>query len=255
MSSHISLAATKVNVKQEQLEKDGDGYYLVTLGAFNTFNTSGVFYLEDKIRDFIHNDNYYLSKRIKQGYLYGEMGHPQRLPGQSPTDFLLRTGRIDMDRISHHIKEVLFVPTNKSSGVPGQPNILLCKGWVKPAGVFGDKLQASLDNPNINTAFSLRAIHDESKKGGIPMKTITQIITWDWVLQPGMSCANKWDTLTADEDVLIPMLTKDMLDTILNDTEIITVDNDTYSVLAEARDLTFSNRVDSVGHKHLLSRW
>jgi hypothetical protein len=66
-------------------------------------------------------------------------------------------------------------------------------GLVKPSGPYGSFLQEQLDDPNQNVSFSIRSLVDlAAGPGGRTNKIITEIITWDYVSEPGISVANKY---------------------------------------------------------------
>jgi hypothetical protein len=192
MSGKYVIEAVKPAGANVALTKDADGYYYVTLGALNVYNEAGDFYLEDGVAAMIASDQHILGKALKGGYLKGEAGHPMMDNTMTKTQFLTRNFKVLHDRVSHHIKSVELIPSNIPSGMPGKGNTILIKGWVKPDGPFGDQLQKSLDDPNQNTAFSIRSFTSDTIIGGVNIKKINAIITWDWVMQPGIKIANKY---------------------------------------------------------------
>ncbi len=195
MSNKIIFSAIKTNADNKKLEQDDKGYYKVILGAINAFNTSGDFYLADGVKDLIEDQSHSLSRRIKSGYLKGEVGHPVYEVGMSKAQFFARNLRIDLPNVSHHIRELILTPTNEPSGFPGKGNTILVEGWVKPSGPKGDALKKALDDPDQNVAFSIRSFTQDEVVNGVNTKKLLQIVTWDWVLEPGINTANKWDTL------------------------------------------------------------
>lgn len=195
-SNTITFSILKVNGGNKKPVVDENGYYRVTLGAFNSFNSRGDFYLTDGVRDLIENKSSALYKRLEKGYLNGEMGHPEQTPGMSMNDYFIRNLRIEMSNISHHIKEIMLTPTNVDSGMPGKGTVLKVEGWVKPSGPHGELLKQALDNPDQNVAFSVRSFTEDTRVGNIIVKKVLNIVTWDWVLQPGISQANQWDSVS-----------------------------------------------------------
>jgi hypothetical protein len=195
MGQPIIFTAIKGYGDNRQLEKDANGYYRVTLGALNAFNASGDFYLAEGIKEFIENESHSLARRIKAGYLKGEAGHPVYETGMSKAEFFSRNQRIHQPLVSHHIREIILTPTDKPSGIPGISNLVLIEAWLKPSGTYGDALQKDLENPDCNVAFSIRSFTNDSVIGGTNIKKIVQIITWDWVVEPGIQLANKFSKL------------------------------------------------------------
>lgn len=189
--SSIVFSIVKSHNDNKVLEKDDHGYYKVCLGGLNTYNSAGAYYIADGVKELVSNPGSLVYRRLKSGYLNGEMGHPPFLPGMSKSDFILRNMKIDQSNISHHIKELEFVPDNKGS-------LIRIMGWVKPSGPHGELLRQALDNPDQNVAFSIRSFTDDTIQGGRTIKQIREIITWDWVVEPGIKEANSWDTLAME---------------------------------------------------------
>lgn len=190
--SAIVFSIIKTHDGNKNLEKDEHGYYKVTLGGLNTYNSAGEYYIADGVKELVETPSSMLCRRLKAGYLNGEMGHPSLQPGMSKTDYYIRNMKIEQSNISHHIKQIEFVPDPKS-------NFIRIMGWVKPAGPHGALLQQALDNPDQNVAFSIRSFTDNTyTQTGKVIKQIKEIITWDWVLEPGIKEANSWNTLSME---------------------------------------------------------
>lgn len=210
MSNEIVFSYVKTGAEKKSIKKDDKGYYLITLGAFNAFNRSGAFYLMDGVRDLIENKSSSFNRRIRDGYLKGEAGHPVYESGMSSGEFIERNLRIEHARISHHIRDVFFKETQTPSGMSGKGNIVLAQAWIRPDGPFGDALKKSLDDPETNVAFSIRCFTQDTVVGGVTIKQVVQIITWDWVIEPGIKVANKFDTLNMESIDLVKFDLKDL---------------------------------------------
>ena len=208
--SSITFGIVKTAAQNKQLKTDDNGYYYVTLGAINCFNSGGQFYLQDGVKDLIENQSNLFARRLASGYLHGEMDHPQMRAGISSHDFLLRNLKIDHANISHHIKSVEMKPSDEDSGLPGKGNIIKVMGWVKPAGPKGSLLKESLDNDDANTSFSIRCLTSDTPVQGTIVKRIVQIITWDWVMEPGIKTANKWNTAAMETLDLFTFVPEDL---------------------------------------------
>lgn len=197
-ASNVALTGIKTYTPSKSINKDANGYYEFVLGAVNSLNSCGEFYLKDGIEKFINDENFILARKLKNGYLHGELGHPKFLPGMDKTAYYNRNINVDIQNVSHHIKSVWTEDTNIDSGIRGRGNVVLLKGLVKPSGVHGKLLQEHIDNNDSNTAFSIRALTMNKNIAGVTYKTIVQIITWDWVLEPGIRQANKWHNLSTE---------------------------------------------------------
>lgn len=196
MSASITFSAIRTSAKNTNVKVDENGYYFVTLGAFNVFNGAGDFYLDEGAKDLIENKSHLLARRLANGYLKGEAGHPQWAPGMTKAQFYARNLKIDLANSSHHIKDITLRETGEKSGVNGTGKVVVVEAWVKPTdNDLGRQLKADLDDPEINVAFSIRSFTKDQKISGINFKKLLNIITWDWVLEPGIKRANKWDTV------------------------------------------------------------
>ena len=116
----------------------------------------------------------------------------------SKVEFYERNLKIEQTRISHHIRDIVFTDTKTPCGMPGKGNIVLVQAWLKPDGPMGDALKKSLDDPEQNVAFSIRCFTKDEMVNGTVIKQVVQIVTWDWVVEPGMKMANKFDTLNLE---------------------------------------------------------
>lgn len=196
--NNLALTSIKTNNPNSSIRKDEAGYYEFILGAVNSLNSCNEFYVKDGIEKFLTDENYMLARKLKNGYLNGEVGHPKFLPGMTRESYYARNLNVDIQNVSHHIKSVWTQESNIPCGVIGKGNKLLMKGMVKPSGVHGKVLQEHIDNNDANTAFSIRALTVNTQRAGVTYKSIVQIITWDWVLEPGIQQANKWANLSTE---------------------------------------------------------
>jgi hypothetical protein len=194
----IVFSAVKVHATNKTLEKDANGYYKVILGGFNTFNGSGDFYLFDGVEDLVENKSHVLSRRLKSGYLHGERGHPVFQMGMTKAQFYSRNLRIDIGNVSHHIRDIEFIKTDEDSGLGDGSKFVRVEAWVKPSGEHGDQLLKALENPDQNVAFSIRCFTKDEVINGVNIKKVLQIITWDWVIEPGIAKANEWHKLSME---------------------------------------------------------
>ncbi len=186
---------------------DADGYWDVPLSTFEVFNSVGEYYPYDAehIANLINNEaKSPFARKLLGGYLTGEMDHPELNTdlGHLPEPVrqaeirkqFVRNITVPMENESHHIKDIRLVVSNEPSEIPGRGNIVYVYGKVKPVGVHGKLLLEQLMNPEINVAFSIRCTTDSVKIGNVWFKTITHIITWDWVREPGLKRVNMWNS-------------------------------------------------------------
>lgn len=189
-----ALAGTNLAGK---LTPDQDGYYTVILGALDFPNSVGYTYVSQTALH-LFQDNSAFIRRINTGYLTGECGHPKRTPGMSYDDYMVRIHTLEETNISHHIKKV-WLDFNQRQNYNGA---VLIMGKVKPAGPKGPALLEALQNVAQNVAFSIRSFtRDDNVRR---QKHLDTILTWDWVSEPGLSIANKFQNPSLES--LVPAL-------------------------------------------------
>lgn len=195
MASLIKFTSTKLNNsgKQGILVPDDNGYFTVTLGGLNTFNSAGEYYVAEGAKQLFES-NSILMRRIKNGCLYGENGHPKRQPGMSMDQYISRIYSIEETNYSFHISEV-WLDTNFGKDNPQfkNPQLIGIMGKIRPTGPMAASLTEGLQNGRENICFSIRALTDDYIVKGVNHRVLKQIITWDRVTEPGISHANKWD--------------------------------------------------------------
>lgn len=177
--------------KTGTLKADAAGYYEVTLGALDFYNSAGAYYPAAPSRKMFE-DSSQLMRRVKNGALRGEYGHPKFTPGMSKRDFLMRVLDINEQSVSHHISEVWIDEENVKD--KAGKKVIAVVGRIRPTGPFGDALAKALENPKENVCFSVRSLTDDyTAKSGNHVKVFKEIVTWDYVNEPGISVANKYE--------------------------------------------------------------
>lgn len=196
----LASAVFKADPKREKaLTPDENGYYTFLLGALNCYNSYGAYYVARNVIE-IFNQSSELTRRIKNGQLRGELGHPKRTADMDLDAWLRRAVDIDPKHVCCHFSEIwLDTEFGKKHPEYKNPDMIAVYGKVKPAGVHGHVLQASIDNPKENVAFSVRSLTDDRWVRNRLEKTILSVITYDYVNEPGKALANKWDTPTMEE--------------------------------------------------------
>lgn len=182
--------------KVGELTMSEDGYYTMVLGALDFFNSAGNFYPNGESAKELFKASSSFMRRIASGALRGEYGHPRMQPGQSMRDFMYRCNDIHESQVSHHIRKV-WIDYTSVKGPDGRPCIAIM-GEVKPAGPMGNALRESLQNPSENVCFSIRSFTRDIPTNGIIHKHLMNIVTWDYVNEPGISVATKWQSPTLE---------------------------------------------------------
>jgi len=184
--------------KTGKLKKDADGYYTMVVGAVGVLNSGGAFYNIQPARDLFDKSSTFM-RRIQNACLKGEVGHPVKLPGMSQRDFMMRALRIEDTNVSHHFSDIWLEEGGKVRDKSGNP-VIAIMAKVKPAGIHGPALEAALNNPKEEVCFSIRALTDDyHDQSGRLNKNLKECITFDWVVEPGISVATKYSNPALEE--------------------------------------------------------
>ncbi len=162
---------------------DGDGYYDMPMAVFGIPTRNRTYYEVSDFVDQIVGKESYVNKLLTDGNLYGEYGHPD-VTGLTQDQIISRLLMIDEKQHSHHIKQLATGDELETGGK-------ILNGKVKPFGPYGKYLQDNLDNPAMNTAFSLRSIAASRNEGDIIRRNIKKLVTFDAVGVGGYAEASK----------------------------------------------------------------
>lgn len=245
--ANIRYACTALAGKNKTglLKPDQYGYYRVILGAFNFYNSGGIFYDHESSKHVFEESSGFM-RRITNGNLYGEREHPSWDAGWSQEQFVRRIRMVDGNNVSHHIREVEVEESGKDS--KGRI-VYIVYGWVKPDRTHGAALQAAFDNPHQNVCFSIRSLIEDTWVGRECIRAVTELVTYDWVTEPGISVATKYNNPGLEAfDSIIAMPGTDI---IIPDDTIIRLHDE---VLAKQRAGVGIESDDLVGLEHLVAR-
>jgi hypothetical protein len=198
MSNFIRFGFTALNGTNKAgiITPDANGYYKVVLGGLNVYNSANQYYPYEPAKELFLSSAQ-LMRRVASGALRGEYGHPKLQPGQSMDSFAQRILSIYEECVSHHIASVELDFDNYKDK-DGRPIIAII-GLVKPMGPNGPALQASFENPNENVSFSIRAFTRDDTYGRVTNRILRNIVTWDYVNEPGIAIANKFQSPALEE--------------------------------------------------------
>ena len=188
-----SLAGTG---RAGRLPVDADGYYTQPIGALNCFNSAKQYYPADTARHLFQQSSAFM-RRIKTGCLKGECGHPKMLPGQSNESFVSRVMSIEEKSVAVHFSEI-WLDLNSVKDERGMP-LVAVMGKFKPSGPYGPALEAAVNNPKEDVCFSVRAFTDDQKRMGVTHRNLVDIVTYDWVTEPGINVARKYKSPALEE--------------------------------------------------------
>lgn len=196
-NSKVFFAATKLPMlkKQGKITPDADGYYELVVGGLNTFNNTGAWYYTVEGCRELFGPGSLIHRRIANGCMRAEVNHPKQRPGESDESFFGRMLDIDRDNVCAHFKEIwLDEAFGKNNPQYNNPNLVAIMAKVKPSEPKGAMLKESLENPNENVCFSIRALADEGFQNGKRVRVLKEVVTIDLVNEGGILVASKWDS-------------------------------------------------------------
>lgn len=171
------------------IRPDANGYREVVLGAMNVSNSGGAYYPLEPVKNLMLS-NSSLMRRLNDRALRSEYGHPRR-NGMSPIEFLTRVLDIHEPSVCNHISKIELDEErilDKDTGV----KVAAVIGLIIPCGPYGNVLEKQFDNPEENVCYSIRSItNDTVDVTGRVTKIIKEIVTWDYVNEPGIQYAKK----------------------------------------------------------------
>ncbi len=225
--STIRYTATKLKAinKDGILKPDSDGYYTLVIGGLNTLNSAGEYYTLQGAKDLFDKSSIF-QRRVSGGNLKSELGHPKMQPGMSNDAFLSRILRIEETNVCAHISEVwLDEAYGKNNPRLNNPQLVAIMGKVKPSGPKGEVLKEALENSKENVCFSIRALTKDYYLKGINHRVLLNIVSWDYVTEPGISVANKWDS-PALESISDMYVSERSISNIVNSKELVAMESD-----------------------------
>jgi Peptidase S80 family len=177
--------------KAGSLKPNANGYYDMIVGALNMTNNKGEFY------DYNYGKKFFteasdLVRMAQKGVLRGEYGHPNQETGQSDDKFVERLLRVDEQSACCHHKRI-YLDFDRYKDAGGRP-IVGIMSEVYPSGPFGPPLEKSIQNGHENVCFSIRCFSMPHRVGGRVIKEMKHVVTFDYVNEPGIVMATKYDS-------------------------------------------------------------
>jgi len=176
--------------KKGIIPADEHGYRTVVLGALNVFSRKGEYYALEGAQDLFQNSSIFMRK-VNGEALRGELGHPVPMPGMTEEQFSVRIRQVVESRVCLHIRKVWLDHTNVKDD-QGR-TVIAIMGELAPSGELGHVLEKAFNNPYENVAFSIRCFSDVDRSyGGAITRKMREIVTWDYVSEPGIKVADKY---------------------------------------------------------------
>ena len=193
IAKYAAVSMPGVN-SSNKLIPDSTGYRRCILGGFNLENHSGVYYpLLPSVKALFETGGI-VRRRLDTGLCKGEYGHP-KIQGMALESALQSLAIVDELLVSHHIKSIELKDAKNDQG----KDIVLAVGMVRPTGPYGEVLEKQMDNPEENVAFSIRSFTNNAMHLGRPAKVVCDVMTYDFVTEPGISAATKFNSASLEE--------------------------------------------------------
>lgn len=193
MFTCTALAGTN---KAGILQKDSNGYFKQPVGALRVFNSAGHFYTDETQAVNLFKNSSGFMRRVTGGKVRGEVDHPEWAKGMSEDEYAARMYYIDPKNTCVHFAQ-FELDFDNYKDTNGQPLIAII-GTFAPSGVHADMLDRQLKNGKENVCFSIRAFTLDRMVGRTRHRTLAEIVTFDYVNEPGIHIAEKYKSLTLE---------------------------------------------------------
>lgn len=163
-----------------KFEQDDGGFYIgVPIAALGVSTRNNSYYDVESFVSHLQNPAMPFNQLLRNRELYGELGHPP-IAGLEHNLAIARIREVREANTSHLFKKIYTGPKLESGG-------RIVYADLKPVNLSGPgaRVKESLDDPEQNTAFSIRTLTSNVQKGSISYRKMVQFITADYVNNPG----------------------------------------------------------------------
>lgn len=190
-SSQVLNGSNKTGV----LKKNPDGTYPFIVGALNMVNNKNEYY------DFDYGKKFFaeagdLCRMAKKAVLRGEYGHPNQETGQTDDKFIERLLRVDEKSVACFHRRI-WLDFDNFKDKMGKPFIGIMSE-VLPDGPYGPTLDKQITTGIMDVCFSVRCFSLPRKIGGRIIKELKHVVTFDYVTEPGIAQATKYNCPTLE---------------------------------------------------------
>lgn len=171
------------------IKPDKDGCYTQVIGGLNAYNSGGSFYeLEAGLQFFQAQSSF--QRKIGRGVLRAETGHPKKTPGMKEYEYGERILRIEETLVCGTWRKIWL--SNADLRDEQGRRIVPIMGTIYPSGPYRDMLIHAFQSPGEQVCFSIRSFTNDIPRGdGTYIKKLLQIVTFDYVNEPGIWSAEK----------------------------------------------------------------
>lgn len=171
------------------IKPDKEGCYTQVIGGLNAYNSGGSFYeLEAGLQFFQAQSSF--QRKIGRGVLRAETGHPKKTPGMKEYEYGERILRIEETLVCGTWRKIWL--SNADLRDEQGRRIVPIMGTIYPSGPYRDMLIHAFQSPGEQVCFSIRSFTNDIPRGdGTFIKKLLQIVTFDYVNEPGIWSAEK----------------------------------------------------------------
>lgn len=249
MATTFEVTALKGVNRVGDIKRLDNNYLQVILGALEFDNSVGAVYDKQRVERILAANSIF-QRRINAGYLRGEWGHPKEYDYPNMRAFIQRIHSIDERNWAFHIRKVWIVDNYR---LPNGRVICAIMGEICPTGKNNEAFERILANPDENLAFSIRSMATDRVVGGQIRKYIDNIITWDLVNEPGLSCANKFYSPSCESAMELPVSIEMLEAALMNSRSQVSVESSIRESIEAIRAMN-RNKLSS-GIKPLITSW
>lgn len=238
----IQFTAATLPNKSGVLKPDQEGYYTMPIGALNTYNSSGEYYVAQGAADLFKSSSIFM-RRIETRRLKGECGHPKFLPGMSVKQYIERMMQIWESEVDTFFQTVVLDEDfGKKNPHLKNKDLVGIIGRLTPSGPKSEGLRESLERPGEDVCYSIRALTRDWYANGRNNRCLEKIFNWDHVTEPGVASAAKYNSSALESLKDIPINGR-MFEEIIDSSFMDVASEDSKELARECLDL-FGSPVD-----------
>jgi hypothetical protein len=238
----IQFTAASLPNKTGALVPDAEGYFITPVGALNTYNSSGEYYVAQGARDLFTASSIFM-RRIESRRLKGECGHPKFLPSMTVKQYIERMMQIWEPEVDTFFQAItLDEDFGKKNPQLNNKDLVGVIARLTPSGPKSPGLRESLMRPGEDVCYSVRALTRDWYANGRNNRCIEKIFTYDHVTEPGVASAAKFNSAALEslKDVIVK---EDMFEQIIDSAFMDIASEDSKELARECLDL-FKSPVD-----------
>lgn len=201
----IQFTAATLPNKQGALVPDSEGYFITPVGALNSYNSSGEYYVANGARDLFTSNSAFM-RRIESRRLKGESGHPKFLPSMTTKQYIERMMQIWESEVDTFFQAItLDEDFGKKNPQLNNKDLVGVVARLTPSGPKSFGLRESFMRPGEDVCYSVRALTRDWYANGRNNRCIEKIFTYDHVTEPGIASAAKYNSAALEtlKDVIL----------------------------------------------------